>query len=129
MTKTRLQKKFELPDGCDCTSLVVREVTNRDRMDSVAWAQESAPAPLQANPFAMIGVEQNELIRISVVSVDGVAVEQPYRDIDGWSVRTWKFLEAAYAEVNGPDLDELKNFRGAIHRPTETGSVQALEAS
>lgn len=113
------QKEFTVPDGIDLDfkTVTVREITTRDELDAAAWAMEAAPEQAQFNPMALRSYEFRELVRASLVAVDGAPVAQPYTDMDGWRVRSFKFLQTAYDELNGIDADALKKFKGTASSP------------
>jgi hypothetical protein len=51
-----------------------------------------------------------EMIRASIVQVNGQEVQQPYEAMDGWNTRARQFLIGAYRSVNGVDDKELDDF-------------------
>ncbi len=112
MKRKLREQTFEAPADADLDfqSITIREVTTRDEMDSSAWAMELAPEEARTRPLAMMNYEIRELIRCSIAAVDGNPVMQPFQELDEWSSRSYKFVQAAYGEINGVDQATLKKF-------------------
>jgi hypothetical protein len=69
---------------------------------------------LRNSAVATISAEQREAMRLSLVEVDGEPVNHdgvPYMAMDDWSLKTLRFLQTAFNEMNGIEADDLKNFR------------------
>jgi len=105
-------KLFKLPSYCDIATVVVRELDGKDELEAAIWADKNQNSALSDSAKALFQGEQRESIRLSLVQVDGVAVNVggvPYMAMDDWSFRTQRFIREFYADLNGVELDELKN--------------------
>lgn len=101
----RIAKKFTVKDGYDFKTIVIRELTGLDELEAAVWADKHKSSAIGKR----IQDEQQESIRLAIVSVDGVKVVQPYMQIDEWGYRSLRLLREFYAEVNGIEPGEVKN--------------------
>jgi hypothetical protein len=60
-----------------------------------------------------------ELVRLSIVEVDGQKVEQPFTDWDKWNSRTRAYVLAAFRSINGVEDNERADFLASA-RPAAT---------
>lgn len=108
----RTMKRYPLPEYCDCRSVVMRELDTRDEIEAAIWADKAANSALADSQMAAFQADQRESIRLALVEVDGVEVNvggMPYKAMDGWSMRTMRFIREFYADLNGVEQDDLKN--------------------
>lgn len=112
-----LTKRFQLPPGCSVRSVVVRELVAADELTAALWAESNAPAEMLETPAGQIAAEQRELVRVSLVEVDGEEVNidgVPFLGMDGWTLRTYRAVRLFYNNVNTLDDKELrKSLAGA----------------
>lgn len=116
--------RFELPPGLDCKSVTMREIDGTDEIQAAVWAENHIAQPLKKNSIAILGQEQFESIRVSLVAVDDEPVNVdgvPYRKMDKWGARTKRYLMAFYHELNGVPSEELEAAKA-------TGKTVALDA-
>lgn len=83
------------------TAFVIRETTGKDE----EYAAERAK---QVN-----GSLSEELIRVSLVSVNGAPAQQPYLKLGEWNSKARSLLAEAFKEVNSVSDDEGKDFHAA----------------
>lgn len=88
--KNLIHKRYELPPGCNCKEIVMRETCGLD--------EQRVGRILDGNPNAVSVL--GEMVRASVVSVDGETVNQPYFDLDKWNTRTRNCLIEFYNDLN-----------------------------
>lgn len=99
---------FHLPEGYDCKSFVMRELTNEDRYTVSAWLERKIAALPTEDETELRSAEQ---LRLSLVAVDGVPVNLdsvPYTGIDTWSRRTCEFAIQAWVKLNAVDQAAVK---------------------
>lgn len=115
---TLLKKEFTLPDKCSCKTFVMRELTADDELQASMWADMKITTKPGNQVLSMMGVEQQEAMRLALVSVDGVPVNVeglPFADMDNWTYRTMRFVQAAFQDLNGVDATDLRSFTtGAV---------------
>ncbi len=110
----RLKKRFKLPEYCDIAEFVMRELDANDEMEAAMWAEQKMTSAHRENPIAAMGLEQREAVRLSLCEVEGAKVNHdgvPYAAMDNFSMRTMRFLNSAFSDLNGIDSDDLKNFQ------------------
>lgn len=113
---------FPLPQGAgkrrvDVESITIREVNGKDEELAETWSQAKGK---QGNTLV-------ELLRLSIVKVNGVAVPQPFGDFDGWNSRTRKFAMDAFAEINGTTKDEKDAFlAGAVEEDANGAGLSSV---
>ena len=121
MTKPHLiHKKFDLPKGCTVESFVMREIDGADERDAGRWIAARGSSTDDVRLAIM-----DEQLRISLVAVNGKAVEQPYMGMDKWSSKTRRFLIEAFNILNGVEDDELAVFLGTAAELTESDQPSA----
>lgn len=89
-------RKFTLPEGCNCSEVVIRETDGIDEQDAAMRAESRGPR----------GTIFGELVRASVVSVDGKKVDQPFMEMERWNSRTRKLVLQGYQELNDTKDEE-----------------------
>lgn len=103
--------KFTLPDYCDISEIVVRELDGTDDPVVAMWAEQNLDSALSESFMAIKSQTSREEWRQSIVSVDGVHVQkpgEPYMAMDGWGNRTMEFVVRYYNKVNGVEVDDVK---------------------
>ena len=100
-----MKMKFDLSrrKGSQIKSLVVRETTGADEEVAAGWAKAKGGTATVVDG----------LVRISIVEVDGKAVEQPYGPYDKWNSRTRQYATVAWRMLNIVEDDDLEDFRKA----------------
>lgn len=76
------------PESLEGKRLVMREEITRDRLEAKRRAR------------ATDSDEGIELLRLSIVEVDGRRVEQPYMDLNFWNLRAQQFADSCWLRVN-----------------------------
>lgn len=115
-----LHKKFTFPDGCSCKEIVMRETNGLD---------EQRAARLVDVRGGVTGVA-GELVRQSVVMVDGEKVIQPYMKFDEWNTKTRNLVMECYEDLNGipgEDIAALKE-AGTELSPAELANLTGVLA-
>lgn len=92
------------------TSFKLREVDGNDEEVAANLAKAKGGSASSAE----------ELIRLSIVEVNGQAVKQPYLGFDEWNSRARAFVLKAYKTLNSAGEDELEDFLAAA---TPVGDV------
>jgi len=111
--RQRYMKRFPLPERCDAKEFVIRELDSNDDIQAAIMADKMAPAAIKDSAIGLMSSEQREAVRLSLVEVDGVPVNQdgiPFLAMDEWSARTMRFALQAYMQVNGVTPDEIRSF-------------------
>ena len=103
MSERLVHRKFTFPDGCNCTEITIRETTGIDEQEA-ALAVETRGA--RSTVYA-------ELVRLSVVEVDGQKVTQPFLEAEKWNSRTRTLVMKAYETVNRLEDEEIAAFIAA----------------
>lgn len=119
-----LHKRFRCPAGCSIHEFVMRELTSKDELDAAMWADKLKSIVNDESPSSIILGEQREAMRLSLVTVDGQRVNDdglPFLGMDTWTVRTVRFVQRAFQDMNGVTAEELENFTGEaeIVHPSE----------
>lgn len=96
-------RKFVLPEGYNCREFVMRETCGLD---------EQKAAKLVESRKGSTDVIQ-EMVRLSIVSVDGEAVLQPFFGLDNWNTKTRQFVLKAYELMNTVPQDDMLSFQMA----------------
>lgn len=119
----RVQKRYVLPERCDVSEIVLRELTGQDELLAAIQAEHNCPSSLRGQATALLAQERTEGIRLSLIAVDGRPIDHsvPYRDLDQWSSRTRRFVAAAFDDLNGVTAEELGKLRsgGVVVPPNE----------
>jgi len=132
MSKPHLiHRKFTLPNGCSIKSFVIRELDGHDELNAARWADaKTGSADNKVNAL------MDENLRVSLVEVNGKAVQQPFVEMDKWSSKTRRFLLEAWGQLNAAQEDEMAAFLAAaedvnLSAPAATemteAEVKALE--
>lgn len=98
-------RKYTLPEGYSIKNLVIRELDGNDELEAARRIKMRGGSADDANVLAL-----NENLRISVVAVNDIAVDQPYHDMDTWSSNTRRFLIEAWSDLNSLPDDHVKDF-------------------
>lgn len=103
---------YDAPEGedVDFECIVIRRLRKKDERDAATVAREICGDDIDFSSKLMI--EQEEKVRLSLVSVNGQMVVQPFMEADEWNTKSWDYLKRAYAEVNGADPKKLESFVG-----------------
>ena len=123
-----MQKRFTLPDYCSVGEFVMRELTAKDELTASIFAEKFMSDALRNSAVATIAAEQREAMRLALVEVDGIQVNLdgvPYLEMDNWSMRTVRFAQMAFNEMNGIESDDLKNFKAGAQIVDLGGSPAA----
>jgi hypothetical protein len=91
---------FKFPLKCSVQQVKFRETNGKDE----------ALAAVKAKALGDQGSTTDELVRLSIMEVDGQQVQQPYGDYDGWNTRTRALALAAWRSLNGFDDVEAADF-------------------
>jgi len=137
----RLCKKWTLPKGCSVREIVLRELDVNDDIDVHVWVEKNTPAAGREG-LGQFSAQQREAMRLALVQVDGQPVNVagvPYLQMNQWSVRTLRFLQMAFVELNGATEEEMGDFKKAgelwdegpsqSSHPAETPTPQHVAAS
>lgn len=92
-----VHKKFKLSPGCSCSELIMRETNGLD---------EQKAARLVDARGGVTGIA-GELVRQSIVAVDGEKVEQPFMAFDSWNTKTRNLVMEFYENLNGIPGEEI----------------------
>lgn len=114
--RARLMKRFTFPPRCDVREVVVRELDGSDDEHASILADKRADSAQKDSLTLMAQIEQREAMRLSLVEVDGEPVNQDggiYDAMDSWSIRTLRFMQLAFSDVNGASGEEAEGFRKA----------------
>jgi hypothetical protein len=95
-----LHRRFRFPGNCNCKELVMRETNGIDEQQA---AIASDAAGVRSSIF-------QELIKLSIVEVDGQPVSQPFVALDTWNSKTRALIIKAYEQLNNLPDDELAAF-------------------
>jgi len=93
------EKTFDFPVGCNARSITLRETNGLDEH------RASAIAETQPNPNLL-----HELIKLSIVKVDGEKVIQPYNELDTWNSRTRALVRSGWEAMNELKDEEVEAF-------------------
>lgn len=101
--------KFDLPQGngqkrVNIKSVSLREITGTDEILAASLAEAKGKQ----------GSVQAELVRLSIVKVDGLPVEQPFGALDTWNSRTRKFVLDAFISINSTSQKESEDFLSGV---------------
>ena len=95
-----LHRRYDLPDGRDFKSIVVRETGGRDE---ILAAKQFDSRPDHTTM-------EIELVRNSIVFVDGKSVIRPFMDLDDWSSQSRNYVAAAYNALNALPEEQVAVF-------------------
>lgn len=108
-----IMKKYNLPNRCSAKSFIMRELTADDETQAAIWWDKTKSSALDSSPLAQLAGEQREAWRLALVEVDGKAVNGdgiPFLAMNKWNLRTMRFVQQAFGELNGVDADEVRDF-------------------
>lgn len=128
--RPRLMKRFKFPARCDVREVVVRELDGNDDEQISILADARAEGPQRDSLALMAQVENREAMRAALVEVDGVRVNLdgvPYAEMDDWSIRTMRFMQLAFGEVNGVTGDEAEGFKKAAEVVVAGAAAETIE--
>ena len=97
----------KFPEGCSINSLVIRETDGPDELKASLMVQTRPESNMTA-----------ELMRISIVEVDGKAVQQPYIGLDEWNTKTRDLVLRAFHDLNDTTSAERADFFKAAEEAT-----------
>ena len=98
-------RRYKLPAGCSCSEVIMRETCGIDE-------QKAASIVDSKQGLTALGAE---LIRLSIVAVDGQGIMQPYIPFDEWNTKTRNLVIGFYEELNTIPAAELELLKGASH--------------
>lgn len=113
---TLIHRRFKFPKSCNVRELVLRETNGIDEQ----------AAALAAEARAGRSSIYQELVRLSIVEVDGAKVIQPYAQLEQWNSRTRALVQEAYKQLNDLKEEELSVFLAASEDATP-GQIVARE--
>jgi len=116
-TPTLLHRKFKFPKHCSIDEIVMRETNGIDEQD----------AALAADGRGERGSVMTELVRLSIVEVDGQKVQQPFLEMERFNSKTRALIMKAYEQLNDLPLEELSVFLAASEDATP--GLQAVPKS
>lgn len=82
--------KFPADKGYDIESITLRETTGLDEHKAAALADAKGASTTVTT----------EMVRLSIVSVNGEKVVQPYGAFDTWKTRTRQAIMTVYTDMN-----------------------------
>ncbi len=95
----------------DVKSFAMRRLLQADKVEMGVMAKNNADKALGDEGLA--GQEVIEAIRLSLVQVDGVRVNDkgiPFMKMDGWDSVTMRYVQEAFSDLNGVEDKDLGNF-------------------
>jgi len=92
-----VHKKYVLPVGCNCKEVILRETNGVDEQQAARLADIRGDASSLAA----------ELVRRSIVSVDGDLAVQPFTQFDEWNTKTRNVVLKCYERLNTLSEEEL----------------------
>lgn len=98
-----VHKRYKLPERCNVAEVLMRETNGIDEQR----------AAMQADARGDRSSVYLELIRLSIVEVDGMPVAQPYNAMEEWTSRTRAFIRAFYEDLNDVQTEEVAASRAA----------------
>jgi len=118
MSSPLIHRQFKLPSGCSCSSFVIRETTGVDEQQAAfrADAREG-----RTTVYA-------ELVRLSIVKVNGEKVSQPFMELENWNSKTRALLRRAYDSINDLSEEEVEVFLQAGEEVTLEPATESQTA-
>jgi len=86
-------------------------------------------AAMQADAKGERSSIYQELVRLSIVSVDGEKITQPYEALDGWNSKSRSLVMEAYGALNNLEPEEVGSFLGSAEDATPGNSVARTEST
>jgi len=102
-THRRMMRRWELPDGHPAKVIVLRELDSGDDIAAAINADKFGPRDTYLHAETALQVVQRERVRLSLVEVDGRRVNVdglPFKDFDKWPLRSTRFVERCFLEMN-----------------------------
>src|SRR5262245_23651737 len=102
-THRRIMRRWELPEGHSAKVIVMRELDSGDDIAAAINADKYGQRDAYDHAETALQVVQRERVRLSLVEVDGrrVNVEGlPFKEFDRWTLRTTRFVEKCFLEMN-----------------------------
>lgn len=93
-------KNCRTTSGKVITSFVMREVNGQDEETAANFAKAKGGSVTAAE----------EMVRLSIVEVNGVTVKHPFLEFDTWTTRTRAFALQAFRNLNGTTDEEVDAF-------------------
>ncbi len=94
------EKKFKFPPGCSVKEMTIRETNGHDEQKAAMFAEAKGD---KSSTF-------QELIRVSITSVNGEKVQQPYAPLDEWNSKTRALVIKAFTQLNELGEKEVADF-------------------
>ena len=104
-------KRWRLPDGLDCKTIVMRCLNGNDELEVAVWAGARATSAHRDDIMAMVEIRKHEAARRAIVAYDGIVVGQdglPFSGMDNWSQATMACVMSYYMDLNAVEPEELK---------------------
>lgn len=111
------KKQFEFPASCSIREIVIRETNGHDEERAAAYAEAKGG---KSSTYA-------ELIRTSIISVDGEKVTQPFSAMDEWNSKTRALVIKAFQQLNDLPEKEIADFLEGSKEVTEGESAPRAE--
>jgi len=102
-THQRMMRRWELPSGHPVKVIVMRELDSGDDITAAINADKFGPRDAYLHAETALQIVQRERVRLSLVEVDGKRVNLeglPFREFDKWPLRTTRFTERCFLEMN-----------------------------
>lgn len=102
-THRRMMRRWQLPEGHSAKEIVMRELDSADDIAAAINADKFGPRQSYQHAETALQVVQRERVRLSIVQVDGRRVNAdglPFMEFDNWCLRTTRFVEARFLELN-----------------------------
>lgn len=112
----RLVKRWTLPKGCSIREFSMRELDVNDDIDVHVWVEKNTPSASLEPTMGAFSAQTREAMRLALVTVDGEKVNVagvPYLQMNQWSLKTLRFVQMAFTELNGATEDEMADFKAA----------------
>lgn len=114
---TLVHKTFKFPAGCNAESITMRETSGIDEQ----------AAAMEADARGERTTIYQELVRLSIVEVDGKKVQQPFMELNGWNSKTRHLINTAYQAMNDLREDDVKVFLKSADAQPDVGAKEASE--
>jgi hypothetical protein len=106
LTMTKNLAKLGIRNARDHQGNVIRTFTLRETDgDDETIATQSAAQKKDA-----LITPSEEIVKLALVEVNGVEVEQPYDAYDRWNSKARSFAMSAYRQLNGISPQEMESF-------------------
>lgn len=100
-----IKRKFKAAKGIrEFKEIEIREVSGKDEITAATWVDAKRARYGESATNNLM-----ELIRVSIVSVDGVPTNGiPFEAMDDWTSRTRNFVVRLWNSLNAVEDDEVK---------------------